>query len=89
MFSGVRRCLEKKKMIRRMVAREGWYADVPAEEWMEDPELADDGATVVMRDGVVLCHEEDGTMIVSCGGLLARVPPGTNPARIVWRRRRA
>ena len=77
-------------MIRRMVSREGWYADVPAEEWMEDPELVvDDDGDVVMRDGVVLCHEENGTMIVSCGGLLARVPPGTNTSHIAWRHRRA
>lgn len=72
-----------------MVSREGWYADVPAQEWMEDPELVTDDSepSLVMRDGVVLRHERDGTLLVSCGGLLARVPQGTNPAHIAWRRR--
>ena len=73
-------------MIRRMVSREGWYADVPEEEWIEDPELAADATDVVMRDGVVLVQEGDA-LLVSCGGLLARVPHGTNPAYIAWRRR--
>ena len=80
-------------MIRRMVSREGWYADVPEKEWMDDPELVrkEDSTAgedrVQMGDGVVLRHEADGALLVSCGGLLARVPHGTDPRCIVWRRR--
>jgi hypothetical protein len=82
-------------MIRRMVSREGWYADVPADEWMEDPEFVTEEdfdetgyMTLVMRAGVVLCCDGE-SVLVSYGGLLARVPKDANPERIVWRRRSA
>ena len=75
-----------------MVSREGWYADVPAAVWMEDPVLlgrgdAETGDELVLQSGVIMCQDDTNAILVSCGGLIARVPKDANPARIVWKRR--
>lgn len=72
-------CVCVAMAIRRVRTREGWFADVPARHSddrsahlrvLSPEEHPDEG---VMLQGHVL-WEDATTSVVSCGGLLARVP---------------
>ena len=81
-------CYPKGMTVRRVSTPEGWFADIPCEntEWIDDSsalitadqerDRCSDGDVICMYGRVVL-HRPSEFLLVSCGGLLCRVPSMT------------